>query len=160
MNHENLKQLFINIKQKWVLNRKIQFSSVANSSPTLQPHGQQHTRFPCLSPAPGACSNWIASIWWCHAIISSSVIPFSSYTQSFPASKSFPVSQLFASVDQSIVLEHQFQHQSFQWIFSIDFLYDWLVWSPCCPRGSQESSPAPQSDKGPFVKAMVFPVVM
>ena len=42
------------------------------------------------------------------------------------------------------VLELQLQHQSFQWIFRVDFLQDWLVWSPCCPRDSQESSPAPQ----------------
>ena len=42
------------------------------------------------------------------------------------------------------VLELQLQHQSFQWIFRVDFLKDWLVWSPCCPRDSQESSPAPQ----------------
>ena len=42
------------------------------------------------------------------------------------------------------VLELQLQHQSFQWIFRVDFLQDWLVWSLCCPRDSQESSPAPQ----------------
>ena len=41
-------------------------------------------------------------------------------------------------------LEFQLQYQSFQWIFRVDFLYDWLVWSPCCPRDSQESFPAPQ----------------
>ena len=68
--------------------------------------------------------------------------PFSSFPQSFPASGSFPVSWLFASGHQS--LELQLQHQSFQWIFRVDFLLDWLVWSPCCPRVSQESSPAPQ----------------
>ena len=42
------------------------------------------------------------------------------------------------------VLELQLQHQSFRWIFRVDFLYDWLVWSPCSPRNSQESSPTPQ----------------
>ena len=42
------------------------------------------------------------------------------------------------------ILEPLLQHQSFQWIFRVDFLYDWLVWSPCSPQGSQESSPAPQ----------------
>ena len=42
------------------------------------------------------------------------------------------------------VLELQFQHQPFQSIFRVDFLYDWLVWSPCCPRDAQESPPAPQ----------------
>ena len=41
-------------------------------------------------------------------------------------------------------LELQLQHQSFQWVFRIDLLYDWLVWSPCCPRDSQEFSPPPQ----------------
>ena len=43
------------------------------------------------------------------------------------------------------LLELQFQHQSFQWIFRVDFFSDLLVWSPCCPGDSQESSPAPQS---------------
>ena len=62
--------------------------------------------------------------------------------QSFPASKSFQTSQFFAPGGK--VLEFQFQHQSFQWIFRTDFLWDWLVWSPCSPRDSQESSPTPQ----------------
>ena len=42
------------------------------------------------------------------------------------------------------VLELQLQHQSFQWIFRVDFLWDWLVWSPCCLWDSQESSPQPR----------------
>ena len=42
------------------------------------------------------------------------------------------------------VLGIQLQHQSFQWIFRTDFLWDWLGWSPCCPRDSQKSSPTPQ----------------
>ena len=54
---------------------------------------------------------------------------------------------LFQWVDSSHqvakVLELQLQHQSFQWIFRVDFLEDWLVWSPCSPRDSQESSPTP-----------------
>ena len=58
--------------------------------------------------------------------------------QSFPASGSFLVSQV------ARVLELQLQHQSFQWIFRTHFLYNWLVWSPCSPRDSQESSPTPQ----------------
>ena len=105
-------------------------------------HGLQHTRFPCPSPSPGACSNSCPWSQWCHPTISSSVIPFSSCLQSFPSSGSFPMSQLPHQVDK--VLELQFQHQSFQWIFRIYFLYDWLVWSPYCPRDSQESSPALQ----------------
>ena len=57
----------------------------------------------------------------------------------FPGSGSFPRRQLFATGS-----ELQLQHQSFQWIFRVDFLWDWLVWFPCCPRDSQESFPAPQ----------------
>ena len=65
-------------------------------SDSLQPHGLQHTRFPCPSPAPGACSNSCPLSGWCHLIISSSVVPFSSYPQSFPASGTFPMSQFFS----------------------------------------------------------------
>ena len=80
----------------------VQFSSVAQSCPTLQPHGLQHARPPCSSPTPGAYSNSCPLSWWCHPTISSSVIPFSSHPQSFPASGSFQMSQLFASGGQSI----------------------------------------------------------
>ena len=64
---------------------------------SLQLHGLQHTRLPCPSLSPRACSNSCLSSQWCHPIISYSVAPFSSCLQSFPASRSFPVSQLFAS---------------------------------------------------------------
>ena len=78
-----------------------QFSrSVMTNS--LQPHGLQHTRLPCPSPTPGACSNSCPSSQWCHPTISSSVIPFSSCIQSFPASGSFPVSEFFTSSGQNI----------------------------------------------------------
>ena len=73
------------------------------------------------SPSPGVCSNSCPLSQWCHPTISSSVTPFSSCPQSFPASGSFPMSQLFASSGQSI------RAQSFQWIFRVDFLWDWLV---------------------------------
>ena len=69
--------------------------SVTKSCLTLQPHGLQHTRLPCLSPAPRACSNSRPSSQWCHPTISSSVVPFSSCLQPFPASGSFPMSQFF-----------------------------------------------------------------
>ena len=111
-------------------------------SNSLWPHGLQHAGLPCPSPSPGACSNLCPLSRWCHPTISSSVVPFSSCSQSFPASGSFPMSQFFASGGES--MELQLQHQSFQWILRTDFLYDWLVWAPCCPRHSQESSPAPQ----------------
>ena len=67
------------------------------------PHGLQHARLPCPSPTPRACSNSCPSSWWCHPTISSSVAPFSSCLQSFPASGSFSMSQFFASGGQSIV---------------------------------------------------------
>ena len=88
--------------------------SVAKSCPTLRPKGQQHTRLPCPSPFPGVCSNSYPLSWWYHPTISSCC------PQSFPASGSFPMSWLFASGAQ--VLELQLQHQSFQWIFRVDFL--------------------------------------
>ena len=68
----------------------------------LQPHGLQHARLPCHSPTPGVYSNSCTLSQWCHPIISSSVIPFSSCLQSFPPSGSFLRSQFFASGGQSI----------------------------------------------------------
>ena len=64
-------------------------------SDSLRPHGLQHARLPCLSPTPRACSNSRPLSWWCHPTISSSVAPFSSHLQSFPASGSFSRSQFF-----------------------------------------------------------------
>ena len=111
-------------------------------SNSLQHHQLQHARLPGPWLSPRASSNSCPLSQWCHPTISSSVIPFSSCLQSFPASGSFPMSQLFAQVVK--VLELQLQYQSFQWIFRTGFLKDWLAWSPCSPRDSQESSPAPQ----------------
>ena len=64
-------------------------------SDSFQPHELQHARLPCTSPSPGACSNSCALSWCCHPAISSSVVPFSSCLQSFPASGSFQMSWLF-----------------------------------------------------------------
>ena len=78
----------------------VQFShSVVSDS--LWPRGRQHTRLSCPSPTPRAYSNSCPLSQWCHPTISSSVVPFSSCLQSFPASGSFPVSQFFASDGQS-----------------------------------------------------------
>ena len=79
----------------------VQFSH-SFMSDSLQPHGLQHTRLPCPSPTPGACSNSCSSSQWCHPTISSSVIPFSSCLQSFPASGSFLISQFFTLGGQTI----------------------------------------------------------
>ena len=73
----------------------VQFShSVVSDS--LRPHELQHARPPCPSPTPGVHSNSHPLSRWCHPVISSSVVPFSSCPQSLPASESFPMSQLFA----------------------------------------------------------------
>ena len=79
-----------------------QFSSFAQSCPTLRPHESQHAGPPCPSPTPGVYSNSCPSSRWCHRAISSSVIPFSSCPQSLPASGSFPMSQLFTCGGQSV----------------------------------------------------------
>ena len=79
----------------------VQFSHSVMSI-CLWPHGLQHARLPCPSPTPRACPNSCPLSQWCHPTISSSVIPFSSCLQSFPASESFPMSQFFASGGQSI----------------------------------------------------------
>ena len=82
-----------------------QFNSVQFShsvvSKSLRPHGLQHTRLPCPLPLR-ACSNSCPSSQWWHPTISSSVIPFSSCLQSFPASGSFPMSQFFTTGGQSV----------------------------------------------------------
>ena len=79
----------------------VQFSCSVMSD-SLWPHEPQHTRPPCPSPTPGVYPNPCPLCWWCHLTISSSVIPFSSCLQSFPASGSFQMSQLSASGGQSI----------------------------------------------------------
>ena len=124
----------------------VQFSySVMSNS--LWPQGLQHARLPCPSPTQGACSNSCPSCQRCHPTISSSVILFSCL-QSFPASGSFQMNQFFASSGQSIgvtasasVLPMNIQ----DWFpLGLTGLIDWIDWSLCCPRDSQESSPTPQ----------------
>ena len=82
------------------------FSSVQFScsvmSDSLEPHRLQHSRPPCPSPTPGVYSNSCPLSQWCPPTISSSIIPFSSHLQSFPASGSFQMSQLFTPGGQSI----------------------------------------------------------
>ena len=77
----------------------VQFShSVVSDS--LWPHGLQHIRPPCPSPTPGVYPDSCPLSWWCHPTISSSVVPFSSCLQSFPASGSFKMSPFFSSGGQ------------------------------------------------------------
>ena len=119
----------------------VQFScSVVYDS--LQPHESQDARPSCPSPTPGVYSNSCPSSRWCHPTISSSVIPFSSHPQSFPASGSFPMSQFFTSGGQSIgvsastsVLPMSIQ----DW-----FPLEWTGWISLQSKGLQESSLTPQ----------------
>ena len=88
----------------WRLSQSVQsVSSVAHLCLTLcSPHGLQHARLASPSPTPGACSNLCPLSRWCHPTISSSVVPFSSCLQSFPALGFFPRSQFFTSGGQTI----------------------------------------------------------
>ena len=97
-------------------------------------------RPPCPSPTSGVHPNWCPLSQWCHPTISSSVIPFSSCPQSFPASESFPMSQLFTWGGQSVVvsaLASVLPKNTQDWS-----PLGWTGGSPCSP--SQESSPTPQ----------------
>ena len=111
-------------------------------SDSLWPHGLQHASLPCRSPFPEARSNSRPLSQWCHPTISSSAVPFSSCLQSFPASGSFLMSQFFASGGQSTGASASAS------VLLIN-IQDWfplglMVWSPCSPRDSQESSPTSQ----------------
>ena len=101
----------------------VQFSSVAQSCPTLRPHGLQHARPPCPSPTPGVYSNSCPLSQWCHPAISSSVIPFSSHLQSFPASGSFQMTQFFTAGGQSIGVSAS---ASNEYSGLISFRMDWM----------------------------------
>ena len=85
------------LQHEWTLktSSSVQFSCSVMSD-SLWPPGLQHARLPCPSPTPRAYSNSCPLSRWCHPTISSSVVPFSSLLQSFPASGSFPMSQFFA----------------------------------------------------------------
>ena len=106
--------------------RSVQFSSVAQSCPTLWPHESPHARPPCPSPTPGVHSNSCPSSQWCHPAISSFVIPFSSCSQSLPASV-FSNESTLRMRWRKAILEFQLQHQSFhEHPGPISFRMDWL----------------------------------
>ena len=108
----------------------------------LRPRELQHARLPCPSLSPKVCSNSHPLSQWCHPTISSSVIPFSSHLQS-PSIRVFS-NESVLRIRWPKYWSFSFKHQSFQWMFRLDFLEDWLVWFPCCPRDSREYSPEPQ----------------
>ena len=99
--------------------------SLSVVSDSLWPPGPQHARPPCPSPSPGVYWNSCPSSWWCHRTISSSVTPFSSWLQSFPASGSFQKSQLFTSGGRRIgVLASACLSNEYSRLIS--FRMDWL----------------------------------
>ena len=122
-------------------------------SDSLQPHGLQHLRLPCPSPTPRAYSNSCLQSWWCHPTISYSVIPFSSYPQSFPASESFPMSQLFASGGQNIGVSASISvHPGL-----ISFRMDWL--DLLSVQGTLESLLQHHSSKALILRCLAFFIV-
>ena len=115
----------------------VQFSRSVMSD-SLGPHGLLHTRLPCPSPPPRACSNSCPSSWWCHPTISS-CYPLLLLPSIFPS--------IFST--ESVFLIRWPKYWSFSFSISLSneysgLLYDGLVGSPCSPRDSQESSPTSQ----------------
>ena len=130
-----------------------QFSSSVVSD-SLRSHGLQHARPPCPSPTPGACSNSCPSSRWCHPTISSSVVPFSSCPQSFPASGCFPMSQFFLSGDQSIGVSASasvLPMNIHDW-----FPLGWTVWISLLSRGLSRVFSQHHSSKASILRRSAF----
>ena len=130
----------------------VQFShSVVSNS--LWPHGLQHARLPCPSPTPRACSNSCPLSQWYHSTISSSVVPFSSYLQSFPPSGSFSVSLFFAGGGQRIGVSASAS------VFPINiqdwFPLGWIDWSSLQIKGLS-SLLQHHSSKAPILQHSAF----
>ena len=106
-----------NLSMRWFIGVVAILQSVMSDS--LQLHGLQHTRLPCPLPSPRACSNSCPLSWWCHPTILSSVVPFSLWLQSFPTTRSFLISQFFASGGYSISPSNEYSGL-------ISFQIDWF----------------------------------
>ena len=126
-------------------------------SNSLWPHGLQHNRPPCPSSNPGVYSNSCPLSWWCHPTISSSVIPFSSCLQSFPASGSFQMSQLFASGGQSIKSFSFSTSPSKEYSGLISFRMDWL--DLLAVQGTLKSLLQHHSSKASILRCSAFFIV-
>ena len=152
------------IKRRLLLGRKVVTNLVqfihSVVSDSLRRHESQHTRPPCPLPTPRVYSNSCPSSRWCHPTTSSSVVPFSSCLQSFPASGSFPMSQLFTWGGQSIGVSASASVRPVN-------TQDWspLGWTGWISLQTNLDSILKSRDitlptKVHLVKAMVFPVVM
>ena len=117
-------------KSNWIVKlwggiSSVQFSRSVVSISSWS-HGLQHARPPCPSPTARVYSNSCPLSWWCHPAISSSVVPFSSCLQSFPASGSLQMSQFFASGGQSIGVSASASVLPMTFLGLISFRMDWL----------------------------------
>jgi len=128
-------------------------------SNSLWPHGLQHTRFPCPSLSPEICSNSCPLSWWCHPVITFSDALFFSCLQSFLASGSFPMSQLFTSGPQSF--SFSFSHSNEYWglisfrIDRFDLLADQgILKSPLAPQFKSINSLARSFHYGPILTSI------
>ena len=119
----------------------------------MQPHGLQHARPPCPSPTPRVYSNSCPLSRWCHPAISSSVVPFSSCPQSFPASESFPRSQFFTSDGQSIRVSASTSvlPMNIQNLFPLE----WIGWISCI-QGTLKSLLQHHSSKASIFRRSAF----
>ena len=119
---------------------------------SLRSHGLQHTRPPCPSPTPGAYSNIRPLSRWCHPTISSSVFPLSSYIQSFPASGSFQMSQLFTSGGQSTGVSASVLPTNIQDWFPLG----WTSWISLQSQGTLKTLLQHHSSKASILQCSAF----
>ena len=137
----------------------VQFSSIVQSN-YLRPHESQHARPPCSSPTPRAYPNSCPLSWWCDSTISSSVIPFSSCLQSFPASGSFQMSQINNlgiefCVESDFPLDYWRHYSSVFWLLrlwfknSMAFFYTWSFKSHSVCLGALSGSVYPLCQEVP-----------
>ena len=132
----------------------IQFSSVQSSRSDVFYSTTPWTAV-CQAPLyPGVCSKSCLLSWWCYLTISSSAAP-SPFVFSLPQHQGL-FQWISSSYQVAQVLEIQLQHQSFQWIFRVDFLWDWLIWSLCSPRNSPESLLQHHNSKASILRCSVF----
>ena len=138
----------------YILNEQFSCSVIPDS---LWPHGLQHARLPCLLPAPRAWSNSCPSSQWWHPTISSSVVPFSTCLQSFPASGSFPMSQFFTSGGQSIGASASASDFSREYSGLISFWMDWF--DLLAVQGTLKSLLQHHSSKASILQCSAFFIV-
>ena len=128
-------------RERQIITSSVQFTHLVVFG-SLQPHGLQHDRPLCPSPTPGAYSSSCPLSWWCHPIISSSVVPFSFHLQSFLTSGSFSMNQFFTSDGQSIGSFSFSISPSNEYSGLTSFRIDWL--DLLVVQGTLKSSTTPQ----------------